>query len=84
MTGASATYPTWVKIQPGRYESEEQMGGTPDFVAQRYADSWHVKWRSSEQTTSGFSTIGEVKAHVASLVEGMTNRTLSRRDRMGA
>ena len=83
MTGAE-TYPTWVKVAPGHYQSEEQMGGTPDFIATHGRNGWSVKWRSSQQSVGGFRNIGEVKAHVASLVGGATNGTLSRRDRMGA
>lgn len=62
-------YPTWVRIEPGRWESEEQRDGTPDFVAIRTKDrGWWLKWRTSAQPTSGFRTIQEVKDHVAASI----------------
>lgn len=62
-------YPTWVKVKPGRWETEEQMDGTPDYVAIRTREGWWLKWRSSAQATVGFSNITEVKDHVKALQE---------------
>jgi hypothetical protein len=69
-------YPTWVEVAPGHWESEEQMDGTPDFIAIRtQAEGWWLKWRSSAQPTAGFRTIGEVKDYVRGQVAEMDART---------
>jgi hypothetical protein len=59
-----APYPSWVMISASRWESLEQMDGTPDFIAIREPDGWWLKWRSSAKATRGFSTMGEVKDYV--------------------
>lgn len=58
-------YPSWVRIDAKRWESEEQMDGTPDFVVTREWDGWRLKWRSSKDATRGFASMGEVKDYVA-------------------
>lgn len=60
-----STYPTWTRIDAKRWESEEQMDGTPDFIAIRDKAGWHLKWRSSAQWTGGFRTMTEIKDYVA-------------------
>ena len=54
-------YPTWVRIDAKRWESEEQRDGTPDFIATREKDGWRLKWRTSARATRGFSHISDVK-----------------------
>ena len=60
----TTTYPTWVRVDPKRYETEEQMDGTPDFVATREFDGWRVKWRSSTTATRGFERVEDFKDFV--------------------
>ncbi len=65
-----ASYPTWIKVSPDRWESEEQLGGTPDFILTREQKSpaaWRVKWRSSAKGTvyTGRNALSEAKANVA-------------------
>lgn len=59
------SYPTWIKVESGRWESEEQSGGTPDYIATHDRNGWRLKWRSSGQATVGFRTITEVQDYVA-------------------
>lgn len=61
----ASTYPSWTRINAKRWESEEQMDGTPDYIAIREPDGWWLKWRSSARATRGFRTMAEVKDHVA-------------------
>lgn len=65
MSKSKSTYPTWVMISASRWESLEQMNGTPDFIATwEPGEGWRLKWRSSSAATLGFLTMGDVKDYV--------------------
>jgi hypothetical protein len=59
-----APYPTWVMINASRWESVEQMNGTPDFVITWEPGGWRLKWRSSSAATVGFLSVRDVKDYV--------------------
>lgn len=66
-------YPTWRKVESGHWESTEQLGGTPDFIATQQGRSlgWRLKWRASKQAIVGFATIAEVMDYVEGMVKDM-------------
>lgn len=73
-------YPTWVRIDAKRWESEEQRDGTPDFIATKEADGWRLKWRTSAKATRGFKRITDVKDDVAASL-AYTGLARAREDR---
>jgi hypothetical protein len=64
MAERKSTYPTWVRVNAKRWESEEQRDGTPDFIATRESDGWRLKWRTSAVATRGFRRMSDVRDSV--------------------
>ena len=57
-------YPTWVRVNAKRWESEEARDGVPDFVATRERDGWRMRPRGAS-AIRGFRLMSEVKAYVS-------------------
>jgi hypothetical protein len=65
-------YPTWRRVGPDIWESEERLGGTPDFVATRHRGVWRLKLRTSAKAVSGFASIDDVRGYVTDAFAAQT------------
>ena len=59
---------SWRWVNHQRWETEQQLDGTPAFSATRARGSWRLRPGSSAEVIGGFRTIDEVWAYAARLL----------------
>ncbi len=59
---------TWVRVNPQRWRSEQEVDGVPVFIATRARGSWRLRHHRSTRVVGGFRTIEEVRAYAPRLL----------------
>jgi hypothetical protein len=59
---------TWARVNPQRWQSEQEVDGVPVFVATRARGSWRLRHHHSTRVVGGFRTIEEVWAYAPRLL----------------
>ena len=59
---------TWARVNPQRWQSEQEVDGVPVFVATRARGTWRLRHHRSTRVVGGFRTIEEVRAYAPRLL----------------
>jgi hypothetical protein len=59
---------TWTRVNPQRWQTEQEVDGVPVFIATRARGTWRLRHHRSTRVVGGFRTIEEVRAYAPRLL----------------
>ena len=59
---------TWSRVNPQRWETEQQQDGVPWFTATRARGTWRLRPGSSLEVIGGFRTIDDIRSYARRLM----------------